>query len=481
MSPPRPDDSFEILDKPGPGGKPSATARPRRAGRRQFGLRHLMILSVMLALAFASIAQAIRTGSEVDQVVAVVVTGLDLAAFGFLLTQRMTRGASIGWALICVGPTATSVALIGSYVNYSPFVLVPVVLYQLPVILGVLVHLVGRRRAAQQEATLWVLALTAERGRPLGPAIAALAEQSTGVHRRRARQLAECLDEGMPLPDALDFVPGSAPAAARVIVRVGHDAGRLPEALADAASGRSARPPGWQAFGSRVGYLCMVLLVLQAIVAFILYFITPRFEAIFRDYGMDLPRVTIGIIILSHWATGGFMLPALAVTEGLILVYLPFAFGGYANLHVPLLDRLFLRRHSVLILRCLAMTVEGNRPIGLGLQILARWYPTGWVRERLAGAHLATEGGHDWIEALRHFALIGRSDVALLESARRAGNLPWALRELAEGGARRLGYRLQVTYQVFFTMAMLTVGGFVGFAAVAFFYPLIALIERLAG
>jgi type II secretory pathway component PulF len=146
---------------------------------------------------------------------------------------------------------------------------------------------------------------------------------------------------------------------------------------------------------------------------------------------------------------------------------------------MPVIDRLFLRRHAVLILRCLAMVVEAGRPIGAGLATMALNYPAKWVQERLVGVHLLCEQGHDWVDALWRFGLITRTDLALLESARRAGNLPWALRELADGSARRLGYRLQAIGQIALTLLLLTLGAFVGLVAVAYFLPLVRLIESL--
>jgi type II secretory pathway component PulF len=463
-------------------------SKPWRTKRQQFGLRHLMILSVPLAVIFAASARAYRTGSDTDVILAVVVTGAAVFSLGVYLTQRLGRFGWLGWMFVCLGPVGATVALvvasagsIGSATDddYWAWLGISSVVFELPVLLGVVFFLIGRRRKAEQETLLWVLALAADRQRPLGPAVAALAEQTNGVYQLRARHLAECLDQGMPLPEALDFVTHSVPATAKVLTRVGAESGALAEALKDAASGRSASPPGWHTFGSKVGYLCLVFVFLQAVLGYLLYSVTPKIEAIFRDFSVELPQITIAISGLSRWAASGLAMPILALLEGFLLIYLPFAFSGFANLHVPFLDRLFLRRHSVLVLRCLAMTVGGNRPIGQGLQILARSYPTGWVRERLLGAYLATSQGHDWIEALRYFALITRGDVALLESSRRAGNLPWALRELAEGTARKLGYRLQAMSQVMLTTALLAIGVMVGVVAVAYFYPVVKLIERL--
>ncbi|HEY2155928.1 MAG TPA: type II secretion system F family protein [Isosphaeraceae bacterium] len=450
--------------------------RALRARRRQFGLRHIMALSLVLGLVFAAIANAQKTGEPADYLLAGFAVAAAVTALGLTIALRVERWNILGWLLAVLAPTF---AAVGASVGSGGGVPIVFGFFLLPVLIGTMVHLSRRLRTEQQETMLWVLALAADRGRPLGPAASALAEQSSGRNRLRLRRVAECLNEGLTLPEALDFVRKSAPAPARLLVRVGHDTGSLVEALRDAASGRSAQPPGWQSFGARIGYLCFVLLVMQAIIGFVLYFIIPKFEAIFKDFGVPLPGVTIAAIGASQWATNGWILPIITVLEWLVLLYLPFAFAGYAEMRIPIIDRLFLRRHAILILRCLAMVVEAGRPIGAGLSTMAVSYPAKWVRERLAGVYLMSEQGHDWVDALRRFGLITRTDYALLESARRAGNLPWALRELADGSARRLGYRLQAIGQIALTLLLLALGAFMGFVAVAYFLPLVLLIERL--
>lgn len=467
---------------------PADPRRALRARRKQVGLRHIMGLSVVVGVVFAAIAQAYRTGEVVDLILAVMTIGVGVASLGAFLALRLERWGIVGWVFICAGPTAVAAAIAGlttasmspaSPSNVSPELIVAAVVYVLPVLIGAIVHVTGRLRAAQQESLLWVLALAADRGRPLGPAVKALAESSSGSERVRLRRLAEALDHGLSLPDALAFVPRSATAAAQLQVRVGHDSGALAAALRDAASARSARPAAWRSFGARAAYLCLLFVAIQGITAFLLAFTLPKFEAIFRDFGFGLPAVTRRVIGWGQWALGGYMLPVIGVVEGLLLIYLPFAFGGFAELSVPFLDVLFLRRHSVLILRGLAMVVEGGRPLGPAFRTMAASYPTGWVQERMAGVAAAAEHGVDWIDALRRFGLISGADVALLDAARRAGNLPWALRELAEGSERRLGYRLQAVGQVLTTLLLLALAAFVALFAVAFFYPLITLIERL--
>jgi protein transport protein HofC len=80
---------------------------------------------------------------------------------------------------------------------------------------------------------------------------------------------------------------------------------------------------------------------------------------------------------------------------------------------------------------------------------------------------------------MRLHGLLTASDVALLLSATRVGNLPWAMREAAAGIERRLRYRLITLLEIAWPIVTLVFGGIVLVIVVALFWPLVTLIERL--
>ncbi len=454
-------------EKKHPGAPPLPT-QPPSPRLSQLGLRHLMALSVVVALLMAAILRAVQSGTEFDVVLAVVLSSIALFAIGAYLTNRLENWAGVGWVLISVGTILLTVAV----ARYLAILIAPV-------IIGAYMFAVQRRRAIEQDSLLWVLTIAADRKRPLNESLVVLAGQTAGVYRKRAYRLAECLESGMPLPESLEFVRKAVPVMAKVLVRVGNDSGRLADALRDAATMRASRPTAVQNFGAQIGYFYLVLLVLQVITAFILYWVMPKFEAIFMDFGVQLPSVTIGIIHITHILTSPYVAPFVIAACLTFVLYVPFAVAGYASLKVPFLDWLFIRRHSVLILRCLTLAVEGGLPVQATLVSLARWYPVDWIRVRLAGVLAAHERGTNWISALLMYRLINNTDATLLEAATRANNLPWALRELTESSERKLNYRLQAITQIFMTLALLGIGAIIGLFSVAYFYPLVILIQRL--
>ena len=62
----------------------------------------------------------------------------------------------------------------------------------------------ARLRASRQEALLSLLAIAAERGMPLAPAVSAFADQFRGRAQRRILNVVAQLNAGKPLPEALE-------------------------------------------------------------------------------------------------------------------------------------------------------------------------------------------------------------------------------------------------------------------------------------
>jgi protein transport protein HofC len=341
--------------------------------------------------------------------------------------------------------------------------------------------IVARRRATRQDALLWIMAIAADHGMPLPPAVLAFADQCRGRARGRIAELARQLDAGTPLPEALESQRKLASRDAVLLAWVGEGTGRLPQALRIAATARSARLPIWTAIASRLAYLLLMLFALQTIMGFILYFILPKFEAIFKDFGITLPEVTVMIISASHFLIRyGWFFGWMPLIELVVLIFLPFSFIGWGSYDIPLFDRTLGRRHTALLFRSLSLVVHAGKPIEFGLSLLANHYPTGWVRRRLVAVRNDVRQGFDWVDSLWRYQLIRESDAEVLRSAPAVGNLGWALDELAEAAERKLAIKFQVVIQTLFPLVVIFLGSIVFVTALGYFAPLVKIISELS-
>ena len=168
-----------------------------------------------------------------------------------------------------------------------------------------------------------------------------------------------------------------------------------------------------------------MLIFLQSIVGFLSYFVMPKLEAIFNDFGVPLPSITVLTLEVTRVISAWWPLVLLFLCFQIgFLTLLSFSMFGALPWDLPWIGRLFLRRHSALVLRCLARMVEGDKPLSQGLSTLARTYPTRWIANKLKAAARDVDRGDDWRVALGRRGLIRYSDAVLLESAQRAGTSP---------------------------------------------------------
>ena len=343
----------------------------------------------------------------------------------------------------------------------------------------VIVEMARRYRAAQQYALLWQLVIAAERSMPLSPAVAAFARERGGDFSRRTRRLAEMLNAGVPLPDALQRIGGLLPPYAVSMVRVGAESGALAPALRQAATVYDLQAPIWLSLFGKIFYLTLVPAFGTLILIFIMLKIVPQYQKIFADFGASLPPMTCALVSVSqcfcyYWYI--LVLPLL-----LLLFYAVMRYWGWVQWDLPGMARLVRRFDSAQLLDSLSLVARQQRPLSEGIASLARSYPKRDIRRRLRKTEADIRGGRDWCESLRARGLIQAADLAILQAAQRVGNLAWALHEMADSGRRRLVYRVQAIIQTTFPLVVVFLGLTVMFIMVALFLPLVSLIQRMAG
>jgi type II secretory pathway component PulF len=378
--------------------------------------------------------------------------------------QRQLRAVGIvGWGLLVLSGIATS----------------GLSLLCLP-LLVMLARSIHNGRASRQGMLLWSLAMAAERRLPLIPEFEDFALVTGGAWQSRARQVADRLRAGETLAGALERVPGLLPPFVTLAIQVGEETGSLPQALREAALGICARQQragevtSWSTFWVLISYL---LVIGGTVVFFICYFIVPKFKKIFSDFGTELPPITQAVL---HLADSGILLalPFGIMTVALVC-YVSGLLRGWGEFDIPGINWLFPHIHGPPIVRNLAVVTETGRPLISGLAALANGYPKRPIRRRLQRVLQEVESGGPCWPALRRENLIGARDMALLAAAERVGNLPWTLRVVADGIQRRRWNRLLVWTEFLQPALIICIGLVVLVIAVAFFYPMVSLLEHV--
>ena len=350
------------------------------------------------------------------------------------------------------------------------------------VFLVIFLMALDRRMRLEHEALLASMGIAAEKGIPLPEVVLAFADEMNSAGARRALWLVQALQQGVPLDQALSYAWIKCSTATRMAVRVGISLGALAPALRSQANSSHELETVVRPMFMRWVYLLHLLLVGECIVIFIMIWIVPVFDKMFSEFGLKLPVMTVLLINFSRWVVDYgwplfFLLTMGAVVASLTSV---FSYIGWLPRSMPILNRLFRRYDGAIVLRSLALAIRRGQPVNTSLRLMADIYPLGTVRTWLSKASAMVERGEDWCAALRKVRLIDRTDEVVLRSAQGAGNLPWALEEMAESLLRREMYRWQARYNILSPILILLMGICVGFVCVALFLPLVGLIQGLS-
>jgi len=341
--------------------------------------------------------------------------------------------------------------------------------------------LVWQRRRARESQLLWVLALATRHNRDFAREVMHHARGWTGFHACRLRELVVYLQSGRKLGFALQMVPDLLPKWIVTEIQSAEETGALTEALAEAATShvtmmkdrfRAGSPAGLIVYG--VAYLTIAM----QIVAFLMYWIVPNLKRIFEGFETELPKETQFFIAASDLFANYFYIFMLFPV--FLLWVVDVDHKGWRTVKLRVFKRLYPLFDASSVLRQLAHTIERQQPLSQGLLSLANYHYRPSVQEAMASMYVDVESGDDVWALLHHGGFINRRDLAVIQTAERVGNLPWAIRAVANLRDRRLQHRLDVAVQFLRPAFVLLLGAVVAFICIAMFSPLTKLLDDLS-
>jgi protein transport protein HofC len=360
-------------------------------------------------------------------------------------------------------------------------------------------------RHCRREELLHLLAGAAEDGVPLAPAVLAhVSDRPTGPIRRfwlacmlcvfpvpgyywiwyrqnsfdrKIAQLGQLLEQGMALSQALQLIPALASHETILAAAVGETSGQLARCLRGTAQRRISAL--WIDFAPQLLYPLVLMLVISAVFSFIVFSIVPKFKLIARDFGVALPPQTLAVLqkwdlISQYWYIVLFGAQLMVVTL-LILV-----FSTTARWFFPVVSMFYRRSVRSRVLRILGLLLGTGTPLPQSMAVLSRLPLGKAVLMRLDEARHLIEDGSAFGDSLCVVGLLPPRMLPLVHAAERAGNLPWALTEMAEllyNRTMRLTRRLM---EFVFPAVVVALGVLVAVVVVALFAPVVSITSQLA-
>jgi type IV pilus assembly protein PilC len=243
-------------------------------------------------------------------------------------------------------------------------------------------------------------------------------------------------------------------------------------------------------------YPAMVITVAIVIVTGIMYFIIPKFQEIFKDFGVELPGLTVMLINSSSWVAGNYPTPgampvpgAVFIVFGIPLMFICFkllrktgpgrAVIDRLMLYVPVVGKLIRKTTIARFTRTLGTLIAAGVPILEAITITKETSGNYVFEKALGKVHDSIREGESFAEPLREAKVCDSIVVNMIDVGEETGDMDTMLLKIADNYDEEVDTAVASLVSLIEPLLVVFLGGIVGTIVVAMFLPLVAMIEQL--
>ena len=234
-------------------------------------------------------------------------------------------------------------------------------------------------------------------------------------------------------------------------------------------------------------YPVVVITVAVAILSFIMIYIIPKFEKIFRDFGMPLPELTRFLMSTSQWfAKYWLVLPLIPLGIYLTLKLIRLnRVGNYILdrmfLWIPIIGPLIEKTAIARTMRTLGTLVASGVPILESLAIV-RETCTNAVFERMyQRIYESIREGETIAQPLRESKMVDDMVINMIDVGEETGDLDSMLYKIADIYDEEVNVMVEALLSLLEPIMIVVLGGVVGLIVIALFMPMLSLLDKLSG
>jgi len=325
-------------------------------------------------------------------------------------------------------------------------------------------------------------------GLPLLRSLRTLSKQEKNPNLRKIMgSLAESVEGGTTFSEALAQHPKAFNKLYVNMVKAGELGGVLEIVLTRLAefAEKSQRIRG--KVTSAMVYPAVVLTIAVGIVTFLMLFIVPKFEAIFKDMlgGRPLPAITQIIMDLSRFIQGNFLLIAGVLTVLVIGLRFAIRLPGIAaaldsyKLKLPLFGDLLTKTSVARFSRTLGTLVSSGVPILQALQITRDTAGNERVSAAIETIHDNVKEGESMVAPMEASQIFPPMVVSMVQVGEETGQLPDMLTKVADVFEEEVDTAVAGLTSLLEPVMIVLLALIVGTIVVALFLPLITIIQDL--
>ncbi|MDR3637659.1 MAG: type II secretion system F family protein [Isosphaeraceae bacterium] len=308
-----------------------------------------------------------------------------------------------------------------------------------------------------------------------------------GVLKNSLGEVVEDIESGSTLSEAFAKHPKAFDRLYCNMIKAGEAGGALEAILQRLADFKEKSQSLKRRIKSAMVYPIVVIFVACVIVGFILYFIIPKFEAIFKDFGVPLPAMTKFLIGASHFVIKYFYLVFLAPILFWIFIKLLYRnkTGAYVCdrilLMIPVMGAIVEKSTVARTTRTLGTLVTSGVPILESLNIVRDTAGNAVFERAFTRIYESIREGETIAQPLREARIVDDIVVNMIDVGEETGDLDTMLNKIADNYDEEVEALVESLVSLLEPIMIVVLGGIIGFIVIALFLPLITLITKLSG
>ena len=308
-----------------------------------------------------------------------------------------------------------------------------------------------------------------------------------GVLKNALGEVVEDIESGQTLSEAFAKHPKAFDRLYCNMIKAGEAGGALEAILQRLADFKEKAQSLKRKIKGAMVYPIVVIFVACVIVGFILYFIIPKFEAIFNDFGVPLPQMTIMLITASHFLIKYFYIVFL--TPLFIWIFIKLLYrnktGAYLCdrilLMTPVMGTIAEKSTVARTMRTLGTLVQSGVPILEALSIVRETAGNAVFERAFTRIYESIREGESIAQPLRESRIVDDIVVNMIDVGEETGDLDTMLKKIADNYDEEVEVAVDSLVSLLEPIMIVVLGGIVGFIVIALFLPLITLITKLSG
>ena len=308
-----------------------------------------------------------------------------------------------------------------------------------------------------------------------------------GVLKNSLEDVVEDIESGSTLSEAFAKHPKAFDRLYCNMIKAGEAGGALEAILQRLADFKEKAQTLKRRIRGAMVYPIVVIFVACAIVGFILYFIIPKFEAIFVDFGVDLPQMTKFLIKASHFVIQRFWVVLLAPFLAWVIIKLLYRnrTGAYVcdriMLLIPVMGDIVEKSTVARTMRTLGTLVQSGVPILESLNIVRDTAGNAVFERAFTRIYESIREGETIAQPLRESRIVDDIVVNMIDVGEETGDLDTMLNKIADNYEEEVEVLVESLVSLLEPVMIVVLGGIIGFIVIALFLPLIQLITKLSG